>query len=496
MAGKWVLICAAAVGVVLAVGAAEGAGEPWAGPSFREFSGTVQGNPAGPLWNDSLSWDRHDLSWGGCEPRQGEWNQEYLEDYGKRVLKHRKRSAYVLPILCYTAEWAYDRSERTLEHQGTRWVIQPRADGRFNVTKLTRTPEQTWKETDRSVQNGSANWALAAEHVKDWESYVRRAVSFLRKAPYNVEYFQIWNEAWPTSGFWFGDMDTYMTRVHLPAAKIIHELGGKVVYGGWPCCATLAEFVSLLDKHRAWDSVDVLDIHYFPVSGFQFLYDAARKRGYSRAIWQTEIGFTEDPGFVGNTYPRALHWALRHNWDRPDMYKIFMFAYWSPDDPKAFGYHRTFYSGEKLGPHGQSLQTLGELLKGQALRAYGDVTSNPALVPQLSETQSSLEAFRIGKRIVVAVHLWQGSKDDSVHLDSGLPGIAIQLPKVKPSDVRMVERCSLTGERVDLTNGVKVLGPGLSVAVPIREAEASPVQNWLAQTGPQVRTFFVAFELK
>ena len=78
-----------------------------------------------------------------------------------------------------------------------------------------------------------------------------------------------WNEAHPVSGFWEGDLDSYMTRVHLPAARIIRELGGKVVYGGWPCCGSLKELTTLLDKHDAWSTMDVVDVHYFGLNAFE-----------------------------------------------------------------------------------------------------------------------------------------------------------------------------------------------------------------------------------
>jgi hypothetical protein len=59
-----------------------------------------------------------------------------------------------------------------------------------------------------------------------------------------------------------------MQRVHLPAARIIHEEGGRVVYGGWVCIGPLPELFSLLDRHQAWASIDVLDVHYLPTNTF------------------------------------------------------------------------------------------------------------------------------------------------------------------------------------------------------------------------------------
>ena len=45
----------------------------------------------------------------------------------------------------------------------------------------------------------------------------------------------------------------------LPAATIIRKYGAKVVYGGYPCNGNMAHFLEVLDKHQAWDTLDVLD---------------------------------------------------------------------------------------------------------------------------------------------------------------------------------------------------------------------------------------------
>lgn len=480
----------------------------WSGPSFREFSGVCQGQPKGPLWEHALSWDRWDLPWASCAPEQGKWDHPYLVNWGSRVRAYRDRNARLLPTLDYNAKWAWDRGERTYTHGDTRWQVSPREDGEFDVTVFKRDAKGDWRQASESTSKGRDKWPLAAEHVKDWEMYVRRVVVFLGRPPYNVEYFQIWNEAHPLSGFWDGDMDTYMERVHLPAAKIIRELGGKVVYGGWPCCGTLREFVSLLDKHKAWDSIDVLSVHYFPLSSWQYLYDAAKERGHhDKAIWQTEIAFTDDPGFVGNSYPRFLHWALTHDWNRPDKYKLFFFAYGSPDDPKAYGYQRTYYSGKELSHHGVSIQTLGDLLAGQKLRLYGPVTSSPPLKPESDERLSSLEAFSVENRIVVAVHLAANntasiSTDcneslDSTHLHHGEPEITLTLPRITAAQVAKIERCDITGQRLDLTEAAQPLanGQGLKVPVPIRDNANSPAREWNKKAST-ARTFYIVLHLR
>lgn len=481
----------------------------WSGPSFREFSGVNGGGPEGQLIGKAITWDRAEIAWSILEPEEGKWNQQPLDELGKRVLAYKAKGANFLPILDYSALWAIDKSAREYSYGNSRWQMRPAADGKVTVIVSTRQADGSWKEASREESPGGDKWPIAANRVGNWENYVRRVVGFLRRAPYNVEYFQIWNEAHPISSFWVGDMDSYMRRIHLPAAKIIREMGGKVVYGGWPVSGPLSEYVALLDKHNAWKSLDVLDVHYFPTSAFQYLRDAAAKRGYRNLpIWQTEFAFTDDPGFVGNTYPRMLHWALTHGWNRRDQYKAFFFAFWSPDDARAYGHGRTFLSGGNLSPHGQSLQTLSNLLEGANLRSYADVETAPRLRPEIDERLSGIETFQVANRIVAAVHLapnntakmftdWNSTLN-SFHLDfAEQPDLTLTLPRINLSRVVSVERVDAAGNRLNLIAKLKAAGNfrGCSVAAPVREDEKSPVKAWNEKTA-QAQTFYVVFTLR
>lgn len=78
----------------------------------------------------------------------------------------------------------------------------------------------------------------------------------------------------------------------------------------------------------------------------------------------------ETPCF--DTYPRFVHWCLRND-PAKDKYKMFFFGMWSPDDPKAYGYERMFYSGDSLAIHGKCLLALGKLLKGNSTQLFEDV---------------------------------------------------------------------------------------------------------------------------
>jgi hypothetical protein len=96
-----------------------------------------------------------------------------------------------------------------------------------------------------------------------------------------------------------------------------------VVYGGWVSIAPVEEYIALLDKNRAWQTLDVLDVHSHGLSSWEKLQQAASTRGFANiGIRQTGIGFTPDDGWVSNAYPRFLHWSLQNSWDEANRYAL------------------------------------------------------------------------------------------------------------------------------------------------------------------------------
>jgi len=386
------------VGLVLAVSHLAH-GQEWPGPRFHDFSGTCHGYSTGELWDHALSWDRKDFIWEWYERVEGQYDTAFLQAFGDDIVTYRARDCYVLPILDYNTQWS---SEGTDIHD-----------------------------------------PLAAEHVVDWENYVRSVVSFLKEPPYDVEYFQIWNEAHPCSGFWNGDLDTYMERVHLPAAEIIHELGCKVVYGGFPMCGSITEYIALLDTHNAWSSVDVLSAHYVGVNAFDTLYHAAVDRGYpDMGIWLTEVGYSPYTSWIGDAYPEFLKWALTHDWSYPHRYKVFYYAYRGANESQ---WQRSLYWDGTLWEHGRCLLTLGELLDGNGLRVY----SSFSIEPEVSGT-----CFAVDNRIVLA-------------LTDSSEAITVRFPDTAWAEVKDVQKVGYYGEITDLTSAAAYSPEGgISVDVP------------------------------
>ncbi|MBW9102425.1 hypothetical protein [Paraburkholderia phenoliruptrix] len=202
----------------------------------------------------------------------------------------------------------------------------------------------------------------APRDVRAWTRYVEAAVRKYSAPPFNLRYFQIWNEAaGKLSGgaqqatFWHGPnfskddrkvkpyeraMQDYVERVHLPAARIIRKYNAYVVYGGWPDQGGLSNYYKWLEyrspasNERMLDWVDYLDTHYLGVSDIDQLYERYVKNGPARGIWQTEIGdaYMKDPHYLPEYFFDFAVWALDHNWDDPNKY-VSMIYHWDGYEP-------------------------------------------------------------------------------------------------------------------------------------------------------------------
>jgi hypothetical protein len=427
---------------------------------------------AGPEWMQRFagasSWDRQDVAWALLEPQRGQFQDSYLANVAERVKASRARGQWILPMIGFGVGWASDRTATYRIDDTRTLVLEGKPDGTVLQQDKRRSPDGAWRIAATETLHELDKIPIAADRVPDWVEAVRRITTRLMAADCGLRYFQIWNEAHPDSGFWHGDLTTYIQRIHLPAARAIHALGGKVVYGGWPCCGSLQSLIDLLDRTDAWGSIDVIDVHYFSVDAYRILHEAALKRGRQIGVWQTEIGFTTERTFIANVYPRFLAWSLR-NGPGPDSYKMFFFSAWSPDDPKAYGYGRTLMSGNTVSAHGECLRTLGELLGAAPVGMRAGVTCVPALSDDLNEHQSALEAFTVGPhRIVVAVHLVHPSQNRPTQnvaptAETGIQDITITIAGLARAAVARIDRVSARGSTSDVTAMAADTATGLAV---------------------------------
>lgn len=423
---------------------------------FRAFAGVNQGPTTGLV--AGMQWDRQDFDWGTVEPSKGQVDQAALAKYVQQFTEAKAHGVTILPVLDYTAPWAANRTGYSYEFHGNTYEYGPvtgTQGGNF-IRELITKDASGKVLSDTTVQTSIGR--TPPQNIDDWKNFVKLAVDTLK--PLGITYYQVWNEAYPGSGFWEGGMDQYMQDIQLPASQVLHDAGMKLVYGGWICGAPLSEYIALLDKWHAWKSVDVYDMHYMPIGTMQTLYAAAQKRGIKHpSIWQTELGFTTEDKFIADIYPRVFHWALSKGGNNPDQFKLIYFADWSPNDPAAFGYNRTLRSGDGLSTKGKTLVTLAGLLNGAKATTYDSFSTDPGLKPEMNEALSTANGFLVdGKRIVLAVDMKRQnqadifedqSTGDTIHLDFGTPMMTVTLRNVH--DVKSLDRVDLLGNRMPLT---------------------------------------------
>ncbi|QKJ87781.1 hypothetical protein PMPD1_2844 [Paramixta manurensis] len=248
---------------------------------FKDLFGTNYLPPGKDTAKElGISWVRENFSWAQVEKVKGTYNWAPID---KKVQQAHAQGVEVLPLLAYTPAW----------NRAT-----PRTAG------------------------------SAPKDYQAWVNFVQAAVARYSAAPYNLKYFQIWNEPTRKASYWLGSDQDFIDKIYLPAAKIIRQHHGKVVFGGWPASNSLNEFAKTIEYHNAIDYTDVLDFHYGSVHPYQWLYKRYVENNKVQGIWQTELGYTNKPESVALAYSFILDFALSHQWDDPMKYKAFWFPAW------------------------------------------------------------------------------------------------------------------------------------------------------------------------
>lgn len=392
------------------------------GITFQDFNGTVYLPVPEVAQKLGVGWTRSDFSWNTIEPENDrfEWTET-----DRLVLQAHSQGLEVLPMLGYTAFWATSKQD----------------DG-FS----------------------------APRSVADWQDFVEHVVARYCRPPFNLRYFQVWNEPTAQAGFWHGQSDDeFFEKVYLPAARIIRSYGCQVVFGGWPCSDSIEYFCQMLDKHEAWRWTDILDIHYFENSAWQALYDRYVKTGKCKGIWQTEIGFHNFVGYLPNCYLRALHWAIGQGWTEPNQFKLFWFAWWGAgaDGPKCLS--QPGADGRPvLTEHGKRLAVMNEVLGGASLSIFSHFASQPELPPALGEEVSTILGFKVGEnRIVIALLIDEATREKH-------PTVKLELPVAdKPLPTKLV---TCTGEQKELVGEWQ--GGRLVLSVSMTDVPLEVARGW------------------
>jgi hypothetical protein len=317
-----------------------------------------------------MGWVRIPAEWPSLEPSRGAWDWTSLD---ATVNASASQGVQVLLDLAYTPGWA----------------------------------------------NNNEGEYYAATALSDWQNFVAAVVHrYIGK----VTYFQVWNEP-TTQGFWRVSSTSprtadqqFVTNIYIPAAIIIHSYGGEVVFGGWPD-GPVAELTENVLGYKppgynyAYTYTDYVDVHYDSLSAWQSLYASWVATGKIKGIWQTEIGYTNDPAFLTTTYLQFLYWAMADGttsgtpggeWTSADMYKLFWYSGWGngPDAELNLTMPLTA-TQDQLTPNGVNLAVLRSALGGGPLSVYSSFSGGVAN-PARPAAQNTM-GFHVGSgKIVVA----------------------------------------------------------------------------------------------
>lgn len=349
-------------------------------------------------------WQRDDVNWGNTDRvTEQDVTLTWME---RHITAAQSAGVKVLPILDYMPEWLAAVEDWEWTYAGVRKVVNvtPDENERSGYKRhLTEYDAATGEKI--SEYDISPGFCPPRDSAK-WAAIVEKTVAHFSKPPYDVRYFQIWNEATPLTGpFWNGSIERYVDEVHIPAAKAIRKHGGKVVWGGWPDCNTLAEYDEALAYHDAWKVTDILDVHYLYPAAFEYLWRKWVNTGKCEGIWMTEIGDSaHGTDIIPNQYPRMIYWALNHGWskDDPDKYKVFFFSwdYMTRTTPEALRF-------DARPTQAARMTQIARLLGGETLAPFDDFSTAPAMTFSLFEQDASVEGFRSGENIVIAFHIPQ-----------------------------------------------------------------------------------------
>ena len=373
-----------------------------AGVTFQDFNGVNYHMPVELHRQLGIGWDREGFAWAGIEPQKGQWSWEKTDGL---VRGYGAQGVQILPLLAYTAPWAE------------------------SIAGKDKSPPKS---------------------VQDWEDFVEHVVAHYSSPPFNLRYYQIWNEPTRQAGFWTGTDQQFIDSLYLPAAKIIRQHHCFVVFGGWPQSNSLQELDNVLSYHDAWRWTDIVDVHYLNPPAWQHIYDQWIKTGKCRGIWETEIGYTADPDFLPNAYLHLLNWTLQSGWNDRNQYKVFWFASWGNANDRLS--HLTRPVGTEhfsLTQNGTELRTMNEVLGGGPLASFTGFATSPALPAPLARAPSAV-GFKVGgNRIVVALLLNQATRQ-AASVQISIPGKPQQVQLVSAVGVRKPLPISYQGGKLSL----------------------------------------------
>jgi len=329
---------------------------------FHDLSGVNYLPPQATVKSLGISWVRENLAWKDIESKKGDYD---WKNFDKKVMAAKEQGVNILPILAYTPVW------------------------------------------NREINNKIGS---PPKDYRAWERFVEQASQRYSAPPFNIKYFQIWNEPTKKSNFWLGSNEDFIRKIYIPAAKIIRSNGGKVVFGGWPASNPISEFDKVINISNAIDYTDVIDFHYGNVGPYEHLYKKYVLTKKVEGIWQTELGFRSTPDSVLRIYSYILYWVSNHQWNSPNKYKIFWYPGWSSYEKQPRGFTTTSPNRKVLiTDNGNQLILLNKIFGG------GNITKSElsSTIDHNTDRENLSFAINVGNNKKVITTLYKDNYKNS-----------------------------------------------------------------------------------
>ena len=456
-------------------------------PDFNDFSGVCQMGikRIDQISPRSFSYNRFDVRWHVLEPAPGKWDKMAFDKYKQKIIRFNESGVKSLVVLGFSVPWAYKQERYIFKTRRGPWSYEreyrKRDGGKWQYIVKRKKNGEDWEKTVDRIEI-CPKIPFEPAYVDAWKRYVAKVVEELSKPPYNVKYFQIWNEAHPWSGFYNGTLDQYMTQVHIPAAEVIKQAGAKVVYGGWPDKPPVSELVALLDKYQAWKNIDVIDTHYKDIGVMHYLRRCADQRGYrDMGVWQTEVSFSTNYFYIPENYPGALYMALNENWSYPDKYKMFFFPFWSAKGKKSYALARGLLCGDSLTGHAYALKTLQQVLGGGRMSVFKQIKTLPLLttapaydgvrtIDDLRKVyrKMSVIGIRSGNKLLIV--FLPSEKDIKSWRERNLNSIKCSVSGINMADIRSAYRLGVFGKNRLPIKPYGINKDEVGLSIPIKES--------------------------
>ena len=420
-------------------------------------------------------WERIDISWSDLEPRFGVFDEEELEKAENEIKSVSETGRKVLVLITGTPVWAVETMPYSFIKDGNEYNV-----GRLRGIKYEKVVRSVGEKNGDEMQQeeliiSPENIRLNKNGAEEWKKFVKYIGEKLKGM---TDYIQIYDEPFGKAENFYGSESDYLEEIHKPAAKILQDMGYKVVCGGIPNNYDTDVFLKSLKDNDAFSSIDVFNVYNATTGGLNYLYNQIKAMGIVPYIWQTETGYLNATTYTANNYLRTFYWSLL-NKEAPDQFKVF----WSEKQDNDT--ETTLCEGDygELTQYGKSYNGIINLLSGKNVEIFKDYTNKYGMEFEIFETKSSSEAFLVdNKRVVIANHMvvqntagmYSGPDGDSMH--TGFSNSFLDMNVYGAKGDYTTKRYTIFGSGWEIPN-LKGEDGSIVLLVPVSDTLAAPATS-------------------